>query len=404
MIANKLFGSSLLLCFTLSLTACMTSSGTAGAPTPATVTPQQEVVYVAHPQSIGTYTVDPSTGNLTQVAADVDVGFGSPQAGPLEFTVSSDGHFLYLQTSDATGAEQLVVLSTDARGVPQMPSVQTVDLPAFSQVTFDPNGKWAYVLTPTFDESTQAGSAVIDQWSVDPGTGKLSDTGVHVSDPPVPFSNYALNGTVQRGSAVVSSAFQSVDGFSQLAFLSHAVDPQTGAPSTGTTFVGRGWEWGDDDVTAINDKYVVNFFNGLEDRFPGMTYIDVFSTQVPSSALIHCTSTMTDACLNAGNQLQFDAAGDFLVVDDVVNQRIRLLAIDAANKVLRDTGSSLPADNGLQLIFSPDDAFAFGLSGPGGPPAQIQVYAFDKSTGSLTAKGSPLITDVPFTVVPGGQR
>jgi 6-phosphogluconolactonase (cycloisomerase 2 family) len=129
-----------------------------------------------------------------------------------------------------------------------------------------------------------------------------------------------------------------------------------------------------------------------------MTYIDVVPTQNTAAAPIHCTSAMSDACLNAGD-IQFDASGNFLFVSDVINHRIRVLQIDANNKMLRDTGSAIPFTGAL--FFSPDDSLVFAIPDT---DTQVHVFSFDQSSGGLTPKGSPIAPPVPFSLVASIRR
>lgn len=106
---------------------------------------------------------------------------------------------------------------------------------------------------------------------------------------------------------------------------------------------------------------------------------------------------MTDACFNissdSGN-MQFDPTGNFLFVQDAVLNRIRVLQVEAGQKVLRDTGSAIPFTG--SLFFSPNGALVFAVSSA---DRQVHLFSFDKSSGALTPKGSPTSFSIPFLLV-----
>jgi 6-phosphogluconolactonase (cycloisomerase 2 family) len=170
--------------------------------------------------------------------------------------------------------------------------------------------------------------------------------------------------------------------------LRHAIDPQN-------------WEWGDADVTTIGAKYVANYFNGLDERVPAMTYVDILPVQNASAPLIHCTSTMSDACLNAGD-LHFDHSGDYLFVTDVVLHRIRVLRVDPAAALLRDTGSFIPCSSDApQMFFGPDDRLVYAIPDA---DAAVHIFGFDPASGSLTSLGAPVPFAVPYALIPAARN
>ena len=408
----KVLCSALLVCSTLSLTSCMNSGaftaaqqpGAASSPTgnsAVSSAASSQILYVAHTQTIGTYVVDPASGSITQIGSDVTVqNTASPGAGPLNVTVSPNDRFLFVNSFDTSGNPLLGIFATDGHGVPQLPAIQTVNLAPFEQFSFAPNGKWAYSLIQTTDESTQMTSAIIHQWSIDPATGKLSNTGRQVSDPPAQFSNYSINGTVLGGTVLLSSSEHSIDGFDDVGYLGHSIDPETGALGSPAKFYGVGRAWGDFQTTAFGSKYIATFFNGQEQRLPENTYISILTEDaVP---LFRCSSAMSDACLNPADNsgsIEFDRSGNFLFVNDVVRHQIRVLQIDAEHSVLRDTGNAIPFMG--ELFFSPDDSLVFAISDG---DALVHVFSFDKSSGALMAKGSPTALPIPSEIVPSTRN
>ncbi|HKR32519.1 MAG TPA: hypothetical protein VJT08_18705 [Terriglobales bacterium] len=357
-----------------------------------------QILYVAHTQTIGTYVVDPASGSITQIGSDVTVqNTASPGAGPLNVTVSPNDRFLFVNLYDTSGNPFLGIFATDGHGVPQLPAIQTVKLAPFEQFSFDPNGRWAYSLIQTTDESTQMTSAVIHQWSIDPATGKLTETGMQVSDPPAQFSNYAIGSVVLGGTVLLSSSDRSIDGFDDVGYLSHSIDPETGALGPATKFFGFSWQWGEVARIALSSQYVAKFFDGMG---PDDTSICVAPMQTSTAAPGNCFG-LADEQNNGDGLMQFDPSGNFLFVHDVITSRIRVLQLDAHNNLLRDTGSFIPVTTGEQVTFSPDDSLVYAVPDA---DAHLHVFGFDKSSGALTPKGSPTALPLPFVLVSSARK
>ncbi|HZR29193.1 MAG TPA: hypothetical protein VFA71_10445, partial [Terriglobales bacterium] len=306
-------------------------------PTPPPAQPQQ-IVYITHQQTVSTYLVDGGTGSMNFAGPDIQMSSPPPKGFFPAIFPTTDDHFIYVTWTDARYGQHISVFATDRQGIPQAPAVQTVDISGLGLFAINPSGKFAYLFQSVSDGGDgEIGSGVIHLWSVDPATGELADTGMQVKEPQFTFgsvSPYRISGD---GNTLYTVGIVSFDGFGYTDYLQHSLDPQSGAVGPSQQFYTADWEWGDTDVTTIGKKYVANYFNALSWRVPQMTYIDVVPVQDTSTASIHCTSTMTDACLNAGN-VRFDVSGDFLFVTDVVLKQIRVLKVDATAKTLHDTG------------------------------------------------------------------
>jgi len=382
----------------LSLTGCG-STGTANPGNPSVGNPGTpsaqgtQILYVSHAQTVGTFTVDPQTGTVQPAGPDVVVASNpSSSEGTVTSVTSPNGHALYVSWNDAAGAAHISVFATDAHGVPQQPPLQTLDMPG--QLAIHPSGRFAYLVQSK--SVMEVASATLRVLSVDPATGKLSDTGMSGSDPQYPFGDVSLYAVSRDGSVLYTQGITSFDGEASLDYIRHSIDSNTGSLGQAAVFFSHGWNWGDLNVSAVGARYTANLFDAFDERIPQVTFIDVQSLQDPTMS-IHCTSAMLDACLSAGD-VRFDPSGDFLLVTDVVTNRLRVLHVDASAKVLRDTGSAIPISiPNPQLWFSPDTSLLYAVLGA---DATVHIFRFDSTSGSLTAIGQALTFSIPFQLTP----
>jgi hypothetical protein len=146
----------------------------------APATPTQ-ILYVVHAQTVGTFIVDPHTGSVTAAGPDVVVAAVPSHEAPISTVAAPDGRFLYVVWPfDPSLPQHLSVFSTDAHGVPQTPPVQTLDLPPAGfgyGFAIDPGGRFAYLVQNTSD-ADEVASATIRVLSIDPASGRLTDTGL----------------------------------------------------------------------------------------------------------------------------------------------------------------------------------------------------------------------------------
>ena len=159
--------------------------GTGSFPVQLAVDPSGKFLYVSNFEdatgSISAYTIDPSTGALTQVP-------GSPYAtlvngGPAGLAVAPNGKFLYIAMAGTTGTGNQIVAqninSTTGALSPVIGSpFATGNNP--QSVTIDPAGKFLF--------STNANDNTVSVFTLDSNAGGLTAVGSPVSTGPFPFA------------------------------------------------------------------------------------------------------------------------------------------------------------------------------------------------------------------------
>lgn len=388
----------------LSLSSCSRGFSAANQPTTTLASPQQQqavqVLYVAQRQTVSTYTINASDGSMDLVSTVQVASSFSPGFGPMQ-VFAPPNHFLYVHWMDSAGNAHLSVFTTGSRGVPQTPSVQTVDLAAGAEVSFDPAGRFGYSMVaqsvPAQQPFDSAASTTIHQWTIDPQTGRLSDDGNQAQEPVVSdgFYSFAIVGPIASGNAVILRWDTSnIRAGSSVGYVMHSVNADTGALEPRQALFGIAWGSSDVHQLALSPKYVAHLFDTEEQHLPDFTGIEILSTSDTSSPLIDCRSTMSDACLNA-NDIFFDPSGNFLFVSDPVKKSIRVMQVDATAKMLRDTGTSIPftSDGGPFLQFSADAKLVFSFAN-----GALQVMQFNAASGALTPIGAPAPLAVPFAL------
>ena len=398
MVLLKLAGISSAFVLALSLSSCSRGLPDAKQDSTTSAAPQRQamqILYVARPQTVSTYTVNSNDGSMELISTVQVASSFSSFSGTVRVFPSLSDRFLDVAWWDSASAQHISVFATDSHGAPQLPAIQTVDLPALAEVTVPATGKFAFWEIPTFEPNTEVGSGTIHVLAIDADTGKLSETTAPINDPKYPFGNVTLYGTNSDGSILYTVGETSIDGFTSDSYLQHKMDSHTGTLGLGSAVYGVEHSWGSVSLTTLGAKYAATFFNPFEERIPAITHIDVTSLQDRSQSF-SCNNDMSDACLNAEN-LQFDVSGDFLFVTDVVSKRMRVLHVDAGAKTLHDTGSSFPLTATAGVYFSPDDKLVYSVADAS---AQVQVHKFDPSSGTLTPIGTPQSFPVPYALVP----
>lgn len=209
-------GSILSLLLTATVWVSCGGAGASAGPGPQ-ATSGVEILYVIQGSSIATYRIDGVTAALTP--AGLPVATDGPDFSAL--VPSPDGHFVYQDWGDAAGGH-VRAYRTDVSGVPQLPLVQSLELPVAGTLMMHPSGRLAYYMHEGVVGDSETGTMVADIWAfqVDAKTGQLTQSAgpVASSSGPAMFWSDSLYGFSSDGTQLYEYSGASFDGESKYGF------------------------------------------------------------------------------------------------------------------------------------------------------------------------------------------
>jgi hypothetical protein len=331
------------------------------------IVPSGQVIYVIDGVSLTTYNVNPSTLQPSLLGEAVSL---VPETSALQQIVASpNGRLLYLLWTDAAQSEHLSSFTTDRFGVPQIPAIQTLDLPAVSQLNFHPNGKFAYAMQ--IDSSTGPYFSSILLFHID-ALGILQlDSQVQGTYGPATYPTL-LYGVSPDGSQVY---LVTEDG-NGAEYLERGINRSNGTLAASGVLFRPPLR----DSVVLGAALVVDYQNALNYSRP--QYLNILSNEPePPRPLIHCTKAMMRACVAATN-VQLDPSGEYLFLTDPTARQVRVGRIRPIAGVITDTGSAMPFTAYTPgFAFSPDGTLVYALLAH---DLALHIFQFNKATGNLS--------------------
>jgi DNA-binding beta-propeller fold protein YncE len=329
-----------------------------------------EILYVVDNANVTTYTIDPVT--LAPSLVGDSVGLIPPSSFLLQFVPSPDDHFLYVLWSDTQQQEHLSAYATDLSGVPQIPSLQTLNVSSISQLNIHPSGKFVYGMQ--LENLTGAYISQILLFHIRVSGRLQIDPQVQGIYGPAAFPTL-LYGVSPDGSQVYLA---SQDGNGP-AYWESAVNGQDGTLAPVNLLFRPPVR----DSTILGAKLAIEYQNVLDYLGPG--YVNVLSNEPePPQQLIHCAGAMLSACGTASN-VQIDPSGKYLFLTDPVSRQVRVGLIDFPANAIADTGNFLPLTAQTPgFAFSPDGTLVYAWLAS---DRSLHIYRFDRTSGNLTDGG-----------------
>jgi len=344
-----------------------------------------DVLYVQDGHNLVTYAVNYKS--VTKLGA---LYINASPDYPIQIFHAPSAPFLYILGFTSANEEYFWAHATTPQGVPTENPIQKFAVkPSLTQFLFHPNGNFAYALYSWTDQNGEyVGDVVL--YKVDPQTGMLTNTHQPVANfPPNFFWQTFLYGMNSTGTKLYTRAYVNFRDSNGNDFYYYTIDPKTGLLGPQVYF------WQDDAGTLgavssdISNQFIALDFN----YYDGPVGINLFTNKVyptdtTPTPLIACDATMLAVCGDSSST-QFSPAGKYLFVNDYTIQSVVVLDIDLNDKLLKETGSSIPGNPSI-LSFSPDGEFVYAVE-----DKNVLVYDFNRASGLLTAQRT---INFPLTV------
>jgi hypothetical protein len=341
-----------------------------------------QLLYVQEGSSLITYSVNPKTAVAIKLGS---LYLNALESYPVQVFHSPISSYIYILGFASATEEYFWVHATTAEGVPTENPIQKLAVkPALTQFYIHPNGTFAYALYSWTDQATGQFVGDIALYTINPKTGKLTNTTKPVASFP---ANYYwqtfLYGFNSTGTMFYTRAYVDFRDSNGNDFSSYEVNAKTGALTDATFF------WQDDganqgtDFSAIGDKLIGEDFNFEECcSNAGINILQNSANATSATPIIACTSNMLAEC-GDNKSIQFDPTGQYLFLTTMTNTT-EVIAIDLAAKELKKTGASMPDTSSNGVTFSPDGRLAYAIKYAN----EISVYAFNPADGLFTAHSS----------------
>jgi hypothetical protein len=325
-----------------------------------------------NPASVLTYNIDPATAVATQVGKAVILA--STTFSPL--TVNGR-NLLYVWNS--TG---FWVYGTDSNGVPNAEPLQHLQADFAYPVNgfvVDPKGHYAYAVIQ-WDDSNQNYTAKFVLFTIDPVTGKLTNTNhVVATYGPAGYTSLIsfMFGTTGRKLWVES--WDDGPHTCGLEYNYYPVQPdgllepeQSGNVGMDCTEAG---------AIAVTDSLGGSAMNCCGRGDGWLTVSSTVSSTVGHT--IQCDAGMLPLCGDDIDALTFDPTNENLFVTDGDTSEIYITRMDFVHLRLLQTSSSIPFETFVggvpAIFFSPDAQLVYAVYG-----SNIHIYGFEPEQGNLT--------------------
>jgi hypothetical protein len=332
-----------------------------------------QLLYVQHGQSLVTYSVNPVTAATTKLGS---LTLKSSPAYGIQVLHAPSSPYVYVLGFTSKTNEFIWVYATTSKGVPIPTPIQTLPVkPALTRFLIHPNGNFAYALYDWVTDFQSVGDVVL--YTVNPKTGKLVNTKKPVANfPPSDWidytSLYAING---KGTKLYIQQF----GIGTGDYYS-TINPKTGLLGKPTHFWGDSNGEGENDISDFSDLLIAQAFN-IDLVGAGINIYKNMVDPDPSTPLIACTDAMLAICGDAGDKVNFDPSGKYLLITSNKINSVEIAKVNVTAKSLVAT-DSIPGTPST-LVFSPNGKIVYAQEGN-----QVLIYIFDPATGLLGAKSS----------------
>jgi hypothetical protein len=357
---------SLLVTLTLSATLATAAFGAASS---------VEALYVTGTQqgktTLLTYNVNPATAVATKVGQTVLI-----EAASVDPVAIGDKHVIYVWNS-----KNVWTYLTNERGVPQAEPEQHLKFKfPYPVTTFvaDPDGKFAYAGVSWWDSQNQTNNATVYLYTINPETGELTNleeaVGQYGPNPYIGLISFKFG---LRGNELFASYLNDAPYTCELGYDYFPVDQTTGHLGSANNILEGGSCSG---VTAVA---VTDQIAGSAGTCCGQGSGGIYVLQRASQESINCTPAMLTFCGDdvVSNGLYFDPASRNLFFADADTNAIYIGRLSFAKSTITESDSVIPGDP--QLFFSPDGLLVYAHYDD-----DIEIYAFQSSTGTLTANHS----------------
>jgi hypothetical protein len=336
----------------------------------------EEVLYIAERQHgtilLLTYDVNPETAVARQAGTPIFVG--ASNIDPL--TIGAK-HFVYVW--DGT---DVWLYPTASNGAPDAQPAQHLTFnfayPVYSFVA-DPDGKYAYAAI-LWTDSQGNSDAAITLFTIDPSTGKLSDTQKVVAT----YSNYYtyLNGFSFgiKGNMLFAQFYDDGPYTCEPGYDGYPVNQANGNLGAMKQLIAGNANCGSSSAVTITDQ-----LGGAEHACcgAGSGYVEI--TRIASGTQIFCQASNLTFCGDDAGDITFDPASENIIFPDTDVKETFIGHIDFAQLQLAESPSTIPGTPAI--YFSPDSQVLFGLY-----KQKIGIYAFQSSTGEILASSSLSLT------------
>jgi DNA-binding beta-propeller fold protein YncE len=367
----------------------LSCQGTQSNSVDATDKPSSELLYVIGNGVVSTYAVDTNL-EFTSIGQPVTlIATGSL----VQFVPAPNGDFLYVLWSDARNQQHLSVYATDASGIPQTPTVQTLDAPSLYQINIHRSARFVYMMQVS---TTGAGyTSTVRLFYVNPADGKLRED-ARIQGRYGPFD--AWPASLYGFSADGTKIYLSRQNSQELFYEQRTLNTRTGTVGPDVVLYQPAGGGLSSDMLVIGPKVMVDEHRNPET--PG--YIDVLPlVPRPRRHLFRCAASMLALCETSTN-VQIDPSGKYLFLSDPPTQQVHAVRIDLNAKKVEDTGNSIPMTAETPgFAFSPDGKLVYAVLAS---DSSVHVYSFDSTSGQLTDGGSTLPIASTYGFCPAVRR
>ncbi len=354
-------------------TGALTQVGTAAdgtAPAAVSLAPNGMFAYSASNggSEIYAFAIDQSTGQLTAISGSpFATGFKTSNPFP-DIAVDSTSHYLYVASSGSHVAGFSIDQTTGALsplpGSPYAAGTGANGIPAFS-----PDGKFLYVV----DETTPTGS--VSGYSINPTTGVLT---------PIAGSPFAAGNDPDWISFTPNGEYAYVANHDDITISEYSVNATTGAL---TALAGVAQT--DGHPMYLNIDATGSYLYAPAEDDPSNGFVDVYSIGADGT-LTEVTGSPYQVGLGP-KYASIDPSGKFAYVPSAGSGGTGIygFSISASNGELTSLGAPFASGGEPQfLTIDPSGRFAYA---PNQSSASVSEYSIG-SDGILTSIGTPLVT------------
>jgi hypothetical protein len=332
-----------------------------------------DVLYVTETQagktSLLTYNVSPTTAVAREVGQPISIE--SDSVDPV--TVGKQ-HILYVWNS-----RNVWTYLANANGVPDAKPEQQLAFEFTHPVTTfvaDPDGKFAYAGVVWWDSQTETNNATVYLFAISPATGELTNLEEAVAqygpDPYVGLTGFSFG---LNGNKLFASDFNNGPYTCEPGYDDYPVDQNTGHLGSLEYVVSDGSCSGT-TVVAVTDQVAGGAGTCCGQGSGGLGVI-----QIATQKAIECSVSMLTFCGDDVDGLYFDPASRNVFFADYDTKEIYIGRLNFAKGTITESTSAIPGNP--KLYFSSDSLLIYALYNH-----NVEIYAFNSSSGALTANTS----------------
>ena len=336
-------------------------------------TSPKEILYVTERQS-GTisllaYDVNPETAVAKPIGEPMFVG-----ASNIDPLTIGDKNFVYVWS-----ATDVWLYPTAPSGAPAAKYTQhlTFNFPhPVASFLVDPDGKFAYAGLIWWDSETQTNYAAIYLYTVDPSTGKLTDTQDAVATYSNAYTFFRSFSFGLSGKRFYVSAFDDGPNTCEPESDYYKVDQNTGDLGALRNLVTASLDCGGSGETVANDQ-----LTGVGSTCcgPGSGYLQI--TRISTGKQITCQASDLNFCGDDAGDIVFDPSSQNVVFPDTDVKETFIGHLVFASSQLTQSPSMIRGNP--YIYFSPDSQVLYALY-----DETVGINIFQSATGQLLATTS----------------